>query len=52
MADHFVPGPFMDIWRRLSAPHPVLVLTGDELAGPATCFRASVQANNVEPGFA
>ena len=50
LADHFGDGNFLEIWRRLSHPHPVLSLRGPELSGSGPkCFRASVESHYASP---
>eukprot|EP00798_Chlamydomonas_sp_ICE-L_P002599 gene2599-30995_t len=48
LADHFDDGPMIDIWRRVSAPYPVLHLKDSKLPGP-TCFKQSLFSHYVHP---
>lgn len=49
IADHFAAGPFIEIWNRLSRPHPVVKLPSNKFAEP-TCFAKSIQAQYCSPG--
>eukprot|EP00798_Chlamydomonas_sp_ICE-L_P017575 gene17575-23900_t len=50
LADHFEEGPLMEVWRRISAPYPVLHLGRSRLPGP-TCFKRSLHSHYVHPSW-
>jgi hypothetical protein len=49
IADHFEEGPFIELWQRLSNPHPVIALNHPSLNGRLACFTHSTFAHYVGP---
>lgn len=50
MADWFAPGPFLEIWRRISSPHPVILMGEEPALHKQLCFKQAVHAHYVDPG--
>lgn len=52
LADHFVEGPYIEIWRRLSFPYPVKPVSDMVSGQAATCFQNAILAHYALPNNA